>query len=239
MMLRILGGTEACASAGGNFVNVPADDESAMHCVDELQSATQALWNRKVDLAERALSERRVADAVVALRAWAGERSRSHVFFKRSAPFLPGDVHRPDLHDVFALVPDARVIVIYRDPAASAHSSFRRGFEDTLGACAVTTAEQLALLARQVETLPRERMFVMKYETFCTSPDAYLGELAAFCELDLECLRASLESQPPRPVRGDEWRGRVDRESADRLQSYMDARGSWWTPLHDRDHDRA
>ena len=89
MMLRILGGTEACASAGGNFVNVPADDESAMHCVDELQSATQALWNRKVDLPERALSERRVADAVVALRAWAGSdrgRTSSSSDPRRSCP---------------------------------------------------------------------------------------------------------------------------------------------------------
>jgi hypothetical protein len=215
-------------------VSVPDDDVAGLACSDALQAATQRLWDRKADLLERESATRAVETAVADARVWARARGIDHIVYKRSTPFMNGDRYRPDLHDLQAIDPDAALVAIYRDPAASAHSAFRRGFEPTLGACAVTTAEHLALLAHQVETLG-DRVFVLRYETFCSTPEAYREPLAAFCGIDPARVSVTIANDPPRPVRGDEWRDRTDAETAERLEAFMQTRRAWWAALGRRD----
>jgi hypothetical protein len=161
----------------------------------------------------------------------------SHVVYKRSAPFFPGDRYRPDLSDLLDAFADLRILVTYRDPRASAFSSFRRKFFENIKQCAVVCEEQLTYLSAQLATLAPHSYRVISYEGFCSQPQVWVERLAEFCGLPVHALLYSAERESIRPDTNDRWQEELDPSAKDFLIKFFDARRlSQWRLLVDCVH---
>ena len=231
LLTRILSAPAGTVCLGGKYWTVPEADREAWQLMKLFNWIITILWDRRASLddwqrARQALPT--VLDAFLRQPAYAGH---SHVIYKRSAPFNPGDQFRPDLHDLFALLPDVGVVAIYRDPCASTYSSWRRDFMPDLHQMAVVCEEQLTYLSAQLASLPPADRFVLPYEAFCRQPDAWLPGLADFCRLPSDALQAAAVQAQVTPAGHDKWQQELDPAGQQFLTQFFSERRRQQWPL--------
>src|SRR5208337_651581 len=149
VLLRLLSAPDGCASFGGNFQKLP-DHPDAKPLANAFMAANSRVWDRKLSFEEHERGRRdwrAATDRILAASAFA---ETVRYIFKRSSPFAaPREQFTPDLWDIFALSPDCKIVLIYRDPRAATYSAFRRKFDSDLRRLAVVCNEQLTWLAGQ------------------------------------------------------------------------------------------
>lgn len=209
LLTRILSTPAGTVCLGGKYWTVSEADREAWQLMKLFNWVITILWDRRASLddwrrARQALPT--VLDAFLCQPAYAGH---SHVIYKRSAPFNPGDQFRPDLSDLFALLPDVGVVAIYRDPCASTYSSWRREFMPDLHQMAVVCEEQLTYLSAQLASLPAASRFV----------------------LPLAALQAAVVEAQVAPAGHDKWRQELDPAGQQFLTQFFDARRRRQWPL--------
>jgi hypothetical protein len=228
MLTRILGGVPGAVALGGHVkipsVSIPDSDVVALDIVRRFNAATERLWDRQAVLPLRHGDGREMLELVEELRALDAYRNTSHVVYKRSFPFFEGDRYRPDLHDLFELFDDVRLVVIYRDPRASTTSSLRRQFGPHLRACAVVIEEQLTYIAAQLATLDPAHYIITAYEDLCANPVPIVRELARFCNLDEEAMVRRAHTEKVEVGRNDRWGSELSADEIAFLDRFFDAR---------------
>lgn len=234
LLTRVLSGVPGAVSLGGNHTTYTRTEPKSWAVVEAFDRATTGLWDRTAPWERVAKARAELPRLLERLHGLPGQEGISHVVYKRSAPFRKGDRHRPDLSDLPAFHHDWRVIVIYRDPCASAYSSFRRRFAKHLRQCAVTCEEQLTYLSAQLATLPPASLLVVPYESLCAEPRAWAVRLGAFCALPEEALAAALERESLDLTKLDRWRRDLVPADQELLDRFFDARRRAQWPLLDR-----
>lgn len=232
MLLRLLAAPRLCVSLGGNHVKLPRHPD-ARNLVQAFDAANRQVWDRKASFKEQAAGRvrwRETLDTILTSEAFVG---RSHFFFHRSFPFAqPRDQYAPDLWDVVKLRPDAKIIVIYRDPCASSYSAFRRKFDPDLRRLAVICSEQLTWLAAQVQALGPQNIRRVSYQALCADPGAVLASLAEFCEVPPAEVTAAADAEGIVATTDTRWKRELDPEDAAWLEQYFDAsRRRQWAVL--------
>lgn len=131
---------------------------------------------------------------------WQRDLSRAdianyHAQFRRRPGQLCGEWTPRYLHDPWAVpallraAPEARLLVLLRDPIARFGSALRhaRAHTGSVDADAVTDAfhrgEYGAQLRRLLELVPRERVLVLQFEQCVRRPEALLAETFDFLQL--------------------------------------------------------
>ncbi|MCI0574960.1 MAG: sulfotransferase [Chloroflexi bacterium] len=231
MLTRVLSGPPGVVCLGGQFTTIPATDETATLLARYFNKAITRLWDRKGPLALYQQSRQMLPHLVAALLEEEGYRNRSHVIYKRSAPFNPGDRNRPDLSDLFETFSDARIVVIYRDPRASTYSSMRRGFAENLRACAVICEEQLTYLSAQLATFDPGSYLVVNYEDFCARPEAWTGPLARFCGLAEEDIAQAIRQEGVKARTNERWQQELGTAEVEFLRQFFNSRRLTQWPL--------
>jgi hypothetical protein len=231
MLTRILSGPAQAVCLGGKYTTIPESDRRATRLARGFNLAITHLWDRKAP-AERYNQARQVLPQLVdGLLAEEGYRQKSHVIYKRSAPFNPGDRHRPDLSDLFELFPNSRVVIIYRDPKASTYSSLRRGYAENLRASAVICEEQLTYLSAQLATLDSHCYAILNYEAFCERPEEVVGPLAALCQLPEGELLAAMRRENVSGGRNERWASELSQVDGEFLNGFFNERRLAQWPL--------
>lgn len=221
LLLRLLSHAPQAVSLGGNHFDWPVDEPwEPIHA--RLMTATERLWDRQADQAELVEAQGQVHQVVSDLRALPS--AVSHVFFKRSAPFLAGNRYRPDLLDVAPVLGADRLILILRQPQASAVSAFRRGHQPDLRMCAAVCAEHLTLLSAQWSAWEGPRPLVVSYEGLIRQPDRWLPSLAAVCQMPLAWLQTATEALGLEADRLDAWRDTVAPHDRAMLEAFFSPR---------------
>jgi hypothetical protein len=234
MLSRMLSRPACCASLGGNYISLPTDNPVARALVDRFNALTQDLWDRHADASVVVAAKRELPTLHRELLALPEMRAVTHINYKRSAPFMLGDRHRPDLADLFDLFEDVRIIAAYRDPRASAASSLRRGFAPSLRQCAVITDEQLTYISAQLATLDADRYLALGYEHFCDAPHDWTARLAALTGLDEHALAQAMSEERIAPGRNDRWRQELAPDDAATLDEFFNARRRRQWPMLER-----
>lgn len=181
LLLRLLSAPAGCAALGGNHFALPLGDD-AKPLADAFAAGVNALWDGQGDPDTRDTRAQEVARSLAVLRASPAYAGVDHLIFKRSVPFgRPRDRFRPEPADVLALDPEARIVVMRRDPRAAAYSSLRR-FGGTLREVAASVAGNLDRLSRQLAALPAASVREVSYAQLCADRDCY-PTVARFCGL--------------------------------------------------------
>ncbi len=233
LLARVLSGVPGAVSLGGNHTTYTRGEPKSWAVVEAFDRATANLWDRTAPWERGAKARAELPGLLERLHGLPGQEGISHVVYKRSAPFRKGDRHRPDLSDLSGFHEDWRVIAIYRDPCASAYSSFRRRFGKHLRQCAVTCEEQLTYMAAQLATLPPASFLVVPYESLCAEPRAWAERLGAFSGLPGGALAGALERESLDLTKLDRWRRELAPADQRLLDSFFDARRrAQWPLLH-------
>ncbi len=223
LLARILSTPDNALALGGNYTTI-AEGEAGHGLMLAFNLATEQLWDPHAGQAAHAEARVRTSRVVNRLLALPALADKTHIIYKRSAPFFKGDRHRPDLSDIFELFDEPRVIVIYRDPLASTYSSLRRGFAENLRQMAVICEERLTYLAAQAATLASEQYRLIQYEDFCANPGQYAAGLAEFCGFPEETVRQAIAAAEVRPDRIDHWRAECSPEEVRFLTGFFSPR---------------
>jgi len=134
--------------------------------------------------------------------------------------------------DIVEVLPEARILIMYRNPCAATYSAFRRGFYEDIFQAAEGCAENLAWLAQQISELGAENIRIISYAQLCEHPLRTLLPIAEFCGLSETSLRASLENTPP--AASEIWREQLADEEVGWLESYFDTqRRLNWSVLNE------
>lgn len=228
MMSTLLGGMPSVEVLLGNFNSLanrqdftPGDYRQTVSAMNRINAATKAMWDRQADFAYVSEAQRSFVEQVTTLLETSELGDVRHIVLKRSAPFLPGDRHRPDLLEIADLLPDAKILVMIREPCASTYSAHRRGFVDNLRHGAVICEEQLLQINNKLKVLDASRVCLLRYEQFCSRTSENLQRLAEFFDLSLEELTASLSLHPVKPAQNDLWRTELSRVQQEYLQNYF------------------
>lgn len=221
MLLRLLSAPDGCISLGGNFIKLPTHPDSR-GLMQRFIVSNQQLWDRKLSFAENADARAQWHAAMGAIESSPAFRDMTHLFFKRSSPFgQPRDQYAPDLWDMVQLRPDAKIILIYRDPRASTYSALRRKFDPDLRRLAVGCSEQLTWLAAQVHAIGPENVRLVSYSALCADPEARIVPLAEFCGVQLDQVRGATRAEGVSDATDARWRRELSAEEAGWLDRFF------------------
>jgi hypothetical protein len=224
LLLRRLSHPAMCASLGGNHVKIP-DTPEALRLFRAFELANRQAWDRHADLQQGEASRRTWREVAAQILRSPAFARQSHFLFKRSFPFaMPRDGYTPDLWDVFDILPNARCVLIYRDPCASTYSALRRGFDTDLRRLAVVCSEQLSNLAAQVMALGPDNVRVISYRRLCREPARALAPIAEFCDLPAAAIEASIAAEPLDQTADRRYADELAPEAVSWLHGFFDAR---------------
>jgi len=187
-----------------------------------LERQTGILWRRTASVQQTLDAKDEIHACLKKFDSMAVTATVKHVFMKRSAPFYQGDQHRPDLLDVFEILPDTRVLVMVRDPRASAYSAFRRHFVDNIRHAALVCEEQLLFLNARLSMLPAHRYKVVQYEQFCEQPSETFEAILKFFGLDSLDFEKLLAEQNISRIQNGLWREALRDKDRNFLAGYFD-----------------
>jgi hypothetical protein len=229
LLLRLLSSPPHCCSLGGNYLKVPEVQE-ARELATQFIENNNAAWDSSLSFAEHDGAVRLFGATLAQILRSQYFSGHTHFFFKRSFPFAtPKGRFTPDLWDLEDLVPGAHYIAIYREPRAACFSGLRRGFDTDLRRLAVTCSAQLTSLAAQMRELDPRRRRVISYEHLCEDPVRVLGDLASFCGLAPESLRAAIDAERIEPTLNQRFLNALTPEMLTSLEHFFDGRrrGQW------------
>jgi|GEM_PF-2400705 len=221
MMTRILGNIPRSIAIGGNHNSIPQDDRVARTYTKKFNDVTQTLWDRRGTVGGFLQAKKDLHRIIHEFAALPLNEDREHYVYKRSAPFLLGDRHRPDLVGLMEMYPEMKLLVMLRDPRASTFSSYRRDFADTLKQLAIICEEQLTYISAQLGAIEPSRYLIINYETFCQRPVEKILEVAYFLGLDKEALLAEIEREQISATQNQKWRQRLAPEDARFLEEFF------------------
>lgn len=231
LLSRILSAPTNTVCLGGMYWTVSQTHRQAWLLMKAFNQAITWRWDRQGTLENYARAGRLLPVIAQEFLRQPEYRDRTQIIYKRSAPFNYGDRFRPDISDLFTLFPNVRVVVIYRDPAASTYSSLRRKFAENLHQSAVITEEQLTYLSAQLATVPAGSYYVLNYEAFCRRPEQEIEPLAAFCGLPAADLQRAGQAETIKSTENEKWRRELDPAGVAFLESFFDARRRQQWPL--------
>ena len=231
MLTRILSSPSQCVGLGGNHISVPPTDLAAYPLVEQFNQASARLWDRHADAATTRAAGQEMVTLVDRLRDLKPYSAISHVIYKRSFPFFPGDKFRPDLNDLFELFGDVRLVVLYRDPRASTASSLRREFLPNLRSCSIVTEEQLTYISAQLATLERATYQVVPYESLCDQPAATAHAIAQFTGVNTDEIAQAARVEQVKSDRNERWAKEMAPEDVAFLNQFFNERRRRQWPL--------
>jgi hypothetical protein len=224
LLLRILSRPDECVSLGGNYVKVPDGPEARRLAVD-FEHINRRVWDRHADL-EQANASRRDSVAIAAqILLSPAFSAQSYFLFKRSFPFLtPRERYTPDLWDVVDCLPNARIVLIYREPCATVFSALRRGFDTDLRRIAVICGEQLTCLAAQAGAAGADRVCVVSYERLCREPARVVKSIGEFCGLSMAAIATAVSAEALNQRTDERYANELSTEQVTWLRRFFDGR---------------
>ena len=224
VLLRLLSAPDGCASLGGNFQKLP-NHPDAKSLADSFMAANSRVWDRKLSFEEHEKSRQDWRTAMDCILTASSYAETVRFVFKRSFPFAnPRDQYTPDLWDIFALFPDCRIVLIYRDPRAATYSAFRRKFDTDIRRLAVVCNEQLTWLAGQVRAIGLEQVRVISYARLCANPEAALERIACFCSIPFDQVIDAVRREGLRTNQDTRWMRELNPEDSNWLNQFFDGR---------------
>lgn len=224
LLSRILSHPVHVVCLGGMYWTVQEDHAEAWKLMKLFNRAITKMWDRKSSVEQHGQAKQVLPCLLDEFLSQPEYADRTHVVYKRSAPFNPGDRYRPDLSDLFDIFPNVRVVVIYRDPCAATYSSLRRGFAENLRQCAVICEEQLTYLAAQVRTVPAHTITILPYEPFCQNPQSYAQPLAQFCGFDPNTISQAIAAEKVHSDQTERWKQELPAEDRHFLEQFFNPR---------------
>jgi hypothetical protein len=224
LLLRILSRPDGCVSLGGNHVKLP-DGPEAQRLAVEFEHINRRVWDRHADL-EQSIASRCDWIAITAqILLSPAFSTQSHFLLKRSFPFaMPRNRYTPDLWDVADILPNARVVLIYRDPCATTFSALRRGFDTDLRRIAVSCGEQLTYLAAQAAAAGADRVRVVSYERLCREPARVVKSIGEFCGLTMAAIATAVSAEAMHQRTDERYANELAAEQVTWLRRFFDGR---------------
>lgn len=222
MIGRILAASPSAAAIAGNHAGEATTPEPLRDCSAWLDDITTRLWAERATFAERAQAERDLTDATAVLIALAERAGITRLIWKRSTPFHNDNDHAPHLRDLVLFPGDPRLVIVTRDPRASAGSTLRRDHHDGLRRAAVVCEQRWTQLAAQAEDFGPGRCLHIRYEQFCRDPHAHAAALAEHCRLHEHEIHDAIDAERVSADRLDAWRERLSDAEIASLEAHLD-----------------
>lgn len=223
MIGRILSSVPGAAALAGNHANDATTPAPLRDCSAWLDEITTRLWSERSTFAQRTEAQRDLADAIKTLRAIASENAITRLVWKRSTPFLEDNDHAPHLGDLPLFPGSHRVVLVTRDPRASAGSTLRRDHHAGLRRASVVCEQRWTLLAQQASASTPGTCIHLAYEQFCRDPYSHADRLAAHCDYDPSDLRDAIAAEGVSSDRLDAWKTRLAPGDIASLEAFFDA----------------
>jgi hypothetical protein len=235
MLRRLLSGPDVCASYSENFSKLPGHPD-ARPLLKAFVDGTKRLWDRSGSRSEHQQAFGDLQQSVTKIAISPAFSAQTCIVVKRSFPFGgPRYQYVPDLWDMLDVMPDTRIVVIFRNACAATYSALRRGFDTDIRRLAISCCTQLTWLAGQVDAIGFDKVHVVSYSTLCASPDAALAPLAGFCGLPLDALRQAAREEGLLRDADDRYRSELEAADLEWLESFFDERRCrQWSILADR-----
>ncbi len=224
LLLRILSRPDGCAGLGGNYVKLP-DGLEARRLAAEFEHINRRVWDRHADLEQSNASRRDWIAITAQILLSPAFSTHSHFILKRSFPFAtPRNRYAPDLWDVAEILPNVRVVLIYRDPCATTFSALRRGFDTDLRRIAVICGEQLTYIAAQAAAVGADRVRVVSYERLCREPARIVRLIGEFCGLSMAAIATAVSAEAMNERTDERYADELSTEQVTWLRRFFDGR---------------
>lgn len=237
MMSRLLGYPANAEVILGNHISIAGGRESMLvkyfrfrrrsgvgGILDDLEWSSATFWSRKASVKSAEKAKASFMKAVDRFKEVPKYAHVQNLIFKRSAPFYVGDSHRPDLLDILDMFPSAKILVMLRDPRASAYSALKRGFVNNIRYSAIICEEQLLLLDARLKAIDEKTCHIVNYKAFCNDPEIHIGKIAELFSMDEAELLKSVKKEGLVKNKNEAWRNKLSKEEVEFLDAYFDNR---------------
>jgi hypothetical protein len=224
VLLRLLSAPDGCASLGGNFQKLPNHPE-AKQLADTFMAANSRVWDRKLSFDDHEKGRRDWRAAMDKIMASPAFAETTRFIFKRSFPFSnPREQFTPDMWEILTLIPDCKILLIYRDPKSATYSALRRQFDSDLRRLAVVCNEQLTWLAGQARAIGPERVRIISYERLCADPVSVVEPIADFCNIPFAQVNEAIRREGMHANPDARWTHELSPQDSNWLTQFFDDR---------------
>jgi len=223
MVAKILSRVDSVLGLGETHANLD------YFLLEKLNEAQKLAWDREMDFMNHDGHLERFKKMMEDLASLEEAAHKTHVVFKRS--MVNGDEYWADVQDMRTLFPEAKVIVVFRNPVGATWSAYRRKLGKSLRHCALVQEEHLTILSAQIQQIPLNDSLILSYDNFCDKPRDETMRLAEFCGLDKGEVYKAVEEERIDRRRKDAWKSELAPKHSERLWSFFSSRTPQWSTL--------
>ncbi|MFP4370091.1 MAG: sulfotransferase [Candidatus Kapaibacterium sp.] len=217
LLTRLISKQKDTICLGGNF-KTESNNKRFNELVYSFIEANRISWNKKTNFKaheDMIVEQKALIEEILNIDEY---KDTKRIVFKRSAPFMTGDDHTPDLFDLKKIFKNLKIIVMLRDPRASTYSSYRRNFGDNLRHCAKIANFELVNLKTQLSVLNSNDYIVCNYERLCSNPEFELEKINIFLSLPKENM---LKVEDIKKSQLDLWKKELNQDDIKYLDNYF------------------
>jgi hypothetical protein len=193
--------------------------------VSKLTEANQLVWSKRTDFKQHEFHLNRFSQIIDNMCEIESIKEVTHFILKRS--ILDDDDYWLDFHDILKIQPDAKLVVVYRDPRAAAYSAFKRD-AGNLKQCAMRQMEQLGMISMLISSLAPEQYIVLGYDGLCKHLKECTSEMSKLCGIDRNDLFNSMRKIKIISGRNNVWEQELSSSDGMRLDLFFRRREAQW-----------